>query len=131
MEYWGIIFLLVSCWLLQILLSIMQQRHYFKKMNELKKNTDGHLGVGISKSKFNLGPGIILIITTSEDGKISNYYIMNGISTFSRFRNKEKFINHLPSELPIKNKKEQNAFKQALELINKERSKQALSHLTV
>jgi uncharacterized protein YkwD len=56
---------------------------------------------------------------------------MNGISTFSRFRKKEKFINHLPSELPIKNKKEQNAFKQALELINKERSKQALSHLTV
>lgn len=131
MEYWGIIFLLVSCWFLQILLSILQQKHYFKKMNELKKNTSGHLGVGISKSKFNLGPGIILIVTTSEDGKISNYFIMNGISTFSRFRKREKYINYLPSELAIKNKKEQSAFKQALDLINEERSKHALSHLVI
>lgn len=100
-------------------------------MNELKKSTDGHLGVGISKSKFNLGPGVILILTTSTEGKVSNYYVMNGISTFSRFKNREKNINQVPSELLIKNKKEQNAFNQALNLINEERVKQKLTTITL
>lgn len=131
MEYWGVIVLLCSCWLLQVFLSINQQKHYFKKMNELKKSTDGHLGVGISKSKFNLGPGVILILTTSTEGKVSNYYVMNGISTFSRFKNREKNINQVPSELLIKNKKEQNAFNQALNLINEERVKQKLTTITL
>ncbi|QZN88157.1 transcriptional regulator GutM [Vagococcus lutrae] len=131
MEYLGLILLIVSCWLLQIILSIIQQKHYLKKVNELKNSSHGHLGVGISKSKFNLGVGIILIITTTEDGKISNYLIMKGISTFSRFKEINSFNNQLPSEVIINSTKEKIAFKQAIEFINQERNKQSLSNLII
>nr|WP_232846030.1 transcriptional regulator GutM [Enterococcus innesii] len=77
-EYKELVLLLAGCWFIQIFLSYLQHKNYGKEINELKKRNTGFLGVGISKAKFNLGRGIVLLVVTDEQDCIVTYKEMAG-----------------------------------------------------
>lgn len=120
--YTSIMILFVACWVLQIGLSYFQQRSYYKTINENKKLSSGFLGVGIEKTKFNLGKGLILILVTDEDGTVLNYQEMSGWTVFARFRKREAMIGKQTDEVRsnLKSPMRQRAFDKALALIEQE-----------
>lgn len=124
-QYRGLIFLLVCCWIIQIVLSYFQHKNYRKVINENKKRNSGYLGVGVSKAKFNLGQGIILIVVTDETDSILEFKEMSGITTFARFKEKKEFIGKTTAETIklISNTKRKKAFEQAVSCINNEKRK--------
>lgn len=133
MEYWGIIALLVSCWVLQVFMGMKQTKHYQASLNDVKKLPAGHIGVGIAKAKFNIGSGVIMIIATDLNGTVLDVRQMKGLTVFSRFKQKQHLIGKQVNELEtlIKKKKELSAFEQALALINEERAKAKLVALPI
>lgn len=132
MEYWGIIVLLVGCWFLQVLMSIKQSKDYQESLNEMKKLPSGHIGVGITKAKFNLGRGIIMIVATDLKGNIIELREMKGMTVFSRFKTQPKLVGkHISQIHDLVKKKERAALEQALALINQERTKAKLGALNL
>ncbi|MBL1229355.1 transcriptional regulator [Enterococcus sp. BWB1-3] len=121
-EYLNLIVLLVSCWLLQLFFSYIQHKNYQKVINENKYRQSGYLGVGIAKTKFNLGKGSILILVTDDAGTILDFQEMSGFTVFSRFKKKETYIGKNAEGLlnEITNKQRLRAYEQALGLIKKE-----------
>lgn len=132
MEYWGVIVLLVGCWLGQVFMVMKQNKDYQASLNDVKKLPVGHIGVGIAKAKFNFGSGIIMIVATDLDGRIIDLREMKGFTVFSRFKIKKLAIGKSAPEFNqvLKRKKEVNAFQQAVALINTERTKQKLQAIT-
>ncbi|WP_314063757.1 transcriptional regulator GutM [uncultured Vagococcus sp.] len=132
MEYWGIIALLVSCWLMQVLMSMKQSSHYQESLNEMKKLPAGHIGVGITKAKFNLGRGIVMIVATDLKGNIIELREMKGMTVFSRFKKRQPLVGkHISQLSTLVKKKERSALEQALSLINRERAKANLESLSL
>lgn len=124
-EYLGLIILLVGCWLIQIGMSYLQHKNYRKVLNENKLRSSGYLGVGVAKAKYNLGRGVILIVVTDDSDNVLDFREMSGISVFSRFRVKKQFIGKKTTEIfnDFKNKRQIQAFEQALAFIDNEKSK--------
>jgi glucitol operon activator protein len=111
-EYKELVLLLAGCWFIQIFLSYLQHKNYGKEINELKKRNTGFLGVGISKAKFNLGRGIVLLVVTDEQDCIVTYKEMAGITIFARFKEHQEFIGKKTTEtMPLlANKIRKSAF---------------------
>lgn len=124
-EYQNLIFLLVACWMLQIGFSFLQQKNYHRIINKSKAHGVGYLGVGIEKTKFNLGSGIIMIVITDDNGTILDCQQMSGYTVFARFRPLKKTIGQSAEVAlaDLKGKKRRKAFQQALTLIDKEKQK--------
>lgn len=124
-EYLGLMILLIGCWLLQIMMSYLQHKNYQKVINENKHRSSGFLGVGVSKAKYNLGKGVVLIVVTDESDNILDFREMSGVTVFSRFKVKKEFIGKKTSEIinEIKNKRRVQALEQALAFINNEKTK--------
>lgn len=122
MEYAGLIFLLVSCLVLQIGLSYFQQRSYHRVLNQMKERSDGYLGVGVARAKFKLGAGVISVLVTDINGFILDYREMSGVSVFARFKQKQQLIGKSVSAVQndLKGKQRTNAFQQAASLIKQE-----------
>ncbi|GAA4712188.1 transcriptional regulator GutM [Brevibacillus fulvus] len=88
---WGmLIVLFIACWLLQILLSVLQMKHYQKTVARLSNRPSGYLGVGVEKKR--LGIGTVMVIVTDTDGTIVDCEVMSGVTVFSRFRKCKRFI---------------------------------------
>ncbi len=83
------------------------------------------MGVGISKAKFNLGRGIVLLVVTDEQDCIVTYKEMAGITIFARFKEHQEFIGKKPTEaMPLlANKRRKAAFEQAIQLIQSEKNR--------
>jgi glucitol operon activator protein len=124
-EYKELVLLLAGCWFIQIFLSYLQHKNYGKEINELKKRNTGFLGVGISKAKFNLGRGIVLLVVTDEQDCIVTYKEMAGITIFARFKEHQEFIGKKTTEtMPLlANKRRKAAFEQAIQLIKSEKNR--------
>lgn len=133
MQYSGLIFLLVSFWLMQFYLSIRQTKDYNRVIGEMRQHKSGHLGVGIARTKFNVGPGTVMIVVTTEEGIIIDLQEMSGISVFARFKANKKLIGQSIDSLSLVSlrKTQKRALSEALTFINTERRKGNLQELTL
>ncbi len=72
-------------WLLQILGTWYQMRHYQHVLSGIAgENNKGYVGVGNARGR--LGKGVILILVTGEDGLVSRALRMRGRTVFARFK---------------------------------------------
>lgn len=133
MQYSVIIFLFVVMWLLQFLFSIRQTKQYNQTINDMRRFDSGHLGVGMARSKFNIGPGTVTILVTSPEGIILDYREMSGISVFADFKKQEQWIGRKAEMIPLHSlaKTNKQAFLEALSFINSERQKGKLNQLVL
>lgn len=132
MEFTVLILLLVGFWSLQYFLSYGQTRNYNHVIREVSQHGTGFLGVGLARTKFNLGPGTVVILAVDVNGNIIDYREMHGYSVFNRFKIKSSYIGSQLSDVDTTRfkKTQKKAYEQALSLINDERSKQDLSSMT-
>jgi glucitol operon activator protein len=87
---WGVfISIFIVLWLLQLLMTMIQVKHYRQTIQDMSKRVSGYLGVGVQKRKFGLGT--ILILVTDLEGIIIDCRIMSGVTVFARFRNCKRF----------------------------------------
>lgn len=133
MEYGGLILLLVGMWLLQFWLTYRQTRDYNRVLAEMRGHQSGHLGVGIARSRFNLGRGTVVILVVDLSGNILDLREMTGFTVFTRFKERKELIGKHVSQLSEfnLNKTEQLAVTQALAFINEERRKGALAAIVM
>lgn len=131
MQYSGLIVLLVSFWLMQFYLSIRQTKDYNRIIGEMKQYKTGHLGVGIARTKFNVGPGTVMIVVTNKEGIVIDLREMTGISVFARFKANKKIIGQSINSLSLTSfkKTQKRALSEALTFINSEREKGNLQEL--
>lgn len=96
---WGyIIGLFVSMWLLQILLSYLQLKHYNKTIREMSQGkSSGYLGVGVDKRKF--GVGSVIIIVCDNEGVVIESKYLKGVTVFQRFKENKDIIHQHIDEL--------------------------------
>lgn len=134
MEYLGLISLLVVFWSLQVYLAYQQNKTIIKEIQDIQRtHHSGHLGVGQRRSEFNFGSGVILIIVTNNDGLIVAARLLKGVSVFKRFKTMESILNFYVSQayLKIEDKKIKEAFEEAINHINLERTNNQLSELSL
>lgn len=132
MEYGGLIFLFIIFWITQFLFSMLQNKNYNQVIGEMKSYRSGYLGVGVARSKFNIGPGTVIILVLDTDGIILDLREMYGFSVFARFKQKEELIGESVEDLMSRKapKVKQKAVEQAVTLINGERKKKNLQIFT-
>lgn len=92
MGFWaGVILLLAILWMLQIVGTYFQMRHYRNVLGRITgEESRGYVGVGNAKSSF--GKGVILILVTDETGDVFRSLRMRGISVFARFKDAPDLI---------------------------------------
>ncbi|MDF2678983.1 MAG: hypothetical protein K0R47_173 [Brevibacillus sp.] len=85
MASWGyVVLLFAGLWVLQVVLTQLQSRHYYQELREMQRQPNGYLGVGVNKRRF--GVGAVIILVTDVQGNVTKCKRMSGISVFSRFR---------------------------------------------
>ncbi|MED4582723.1 transcriptional regulator GutM [Brevibacillus choshinensis] len=85
MASWGyVVLLFAGLWVLQVVFTQLQSRHYYQKLREMQRQPNGYLGVGVNKRRF--GVGAVIILVTNVQGNVTQCARMSGISVFSRFR---------------------------------------------
>lgn len=86
MGEWGYLILLFGClWLLQVVFTYFQNRHYGQTIHEMSmSHSPGYLGVGVVKQRF--GTGCVMILVSDLSGKIVQAKELTGVTVFSRFR---------------------------------------------
>lgn len=85
MASWGyVVLLFAGLWVLQVVLTQLQSRHYYQELREMLRQSNGYLGVGVNKRRF--GVGAVIILVTDVQGNVTKCKRMSGISVFSRFR---------------------------------------------
>lgn len=85
MASWGyVVLLFAGLWVLQVVFTQLQSRHYYQELREMQRQPNGYLGVGVNKRRF--GVGAVIILVTDMQGTVTKCKRMSGISVFSRFR---------------------------------------------
>lgn len=69
-------------WIIQVVLTYFQMKHYQKRMVALKRK--GRIGVGTTKGRIT--SGVIIILAVNPRGVIVDAEIMRGVSVFARFK---------------------------------------------
>jgi|GEM_PF-1957378 len=82
---WGVVVLMFAgLWIMQIVLTQLQSRHYYQQLREMQQQPSGYLGVGVNKRRF--GTGAVVILVTDTEGMVTQCRRMAGVSVFSRFQ---------------------------------------------
>lgn len=126
MDYLGIIILFVSLWIVQFVLTFFQSRAMTKDFVDMKvRNAGNNLGVGLTRAKFNMGRGVIVIVVTDLEGIVVDFRAISGYTVAARFKPIKKFIGLTPKEIEgqITDKRLLATFRQAIDKINEEREK--------
>lgn len=126
MDYLGIIILFVSLWIVQFVLTFFQSKAMTKDFVEMKvRNAGNNLGVGLTRAKFNMGRGVIVIVVTDLEGIVVDFRAISGYTVAARFKPIKKFIGLTPKEIEgqITDKRLLATFRQAIDKINEEREK--------
>lgn len=86
MGEWGYLIVLFGClWLLQVVFTYFQNKHYGQTVREMSmSHSPGYLGVGVVKKRF--GTGCVMILVSDLSGKIVQAKELTGVTVFSRFR---------------------------------------------
>jgi len=126
LEYLGFIILLVGMWILQFILTFFQSKAMTKDFVNIKvRNAGNQLGVGLTRAKFNMGRGVIVIVVTDLEGIVVDFRAISGYTVAARFKPIKKFIGLTPKEIEgqITDKRLLATFRQAIDKINEEREK--------
>lgn len=80
----SVILLLACLWLLQMIGTYFQMRHYREVLSGVTRaGGRGYVGVGNAKARF--GKGVILILVSGEDDVVRKALRMRGATVFARF----------------------------------------------
>lgn len=92
MSFWSYLLLtLAILWLLQILGTWYQMRHYREVLGGItREGSKGYVGVGNARARF--GKGVILILVVDEGGKVTKALRMRGRSVFARFNEAPELV---------------------------------------
>ena len=92
MGFWSLLLLtLAVLWLLQILGTWYQMRHYREVLGGItREGSKGYVGVGNARARF--GKGVILILVVDEGGKVTKALRMRGRSVFARFNEAPELV---------------------------------------
>jgi glucitol operon activator protein len=90
--FWSLLLLtLAILWLLQILGTWYQMRHYREVLGGItREGSKGYVGVGNARARF--GKGVILILVVDEGGKVTKALRMRGRSVFARFNEAPELV---------------------------------------
>lgn len=126
MDYLGLAALVFVLWVSQGVFAYIQNRDMTKRLVEIKTNNVGnHLGIGITKARFNAGRGVIVIVVTDPEGIVKDFDAISGYTIAARFKSKKEYLGKPAAEVAslIKDKRLFKSFNQAIEKINEEREK--------
>jgi len=124
LDYLGLVILVVGLWILQFIFTFFQSQAMTKRFVDVKNNNVGnHLGIGLTRAKFNAGRGVIVIVVTDINGIVRDFQALSGYSVMARFKQLKKFIGMSAKdvEAQITDKRLLKTFQQAIEKINEER----------
>jgi len=124
LDYLGLVILVVGLWILQFIFTFFQSQAMTKRFVDVKNNNVGnHLGIGLTRAKFNAGRGVIVIVVTDINGIVRDFQALSGYSVMARFKQLKKFIGLSAKdvEAQITDKRLLKTFQQAIEKINEER----------
>ncbi|NTW96913.1 MAG: hypothetical protein HGB31_09895 [Erysipelotrichaceae bacterium] len=124
MDYLGLVILVVGLWILQFIFTFFQSQAMTKRFVDVKNNNVGnHLGIGLTRAKFNAGRGVIVIVVTDINGIVRDFQALSGYSVMARFKQLKKFIGMSAKDVEsqITDKRLLKTFQQAIEKINEER----------
>ena len=85
-----VILLLAIAWILQIVGTYFQMRHYREALGGItRESSEGFVGVGNAKATF--GKGVILILVADENDVVRRALRMRGMTVFARFKEAPDF----------------------------------------
>jgi glucitol operon activator protein len=89
------------------------------------RNAGNNLGVGLTRAKFNMGRGVIVIVVTDLEGIVVDFRAISGYTVTARFKPFKQFIGLTAKDIEAKitDKRLLATFRQAIEKINEEREK--------
>lgn len=132
MDYLGLVILVVGLWILQFIFTFFQSQAMTKRFVDVKTNNVGnHLGIGLTRAKFNAGRGVIVIVVTDINGIVRDFQALSGYSVMARFKQLKKFIGMSAKdvEAQITDKRLLKTFQQAIDKINEEREKNGFTKI--
>jgi glucitol operon activator protein len=132
LDYLGLVILVVGLWILQFIFTFFQSQAMTKRFVDVKNNNVGnHLGIGLTRAKFNAGRGVIVIVVTDINGIVQDFQALSGYSVMARFKQLKKFIGMSAKdvEAQITDKRLLKTFQQAIDKINEEREKNGFTKI--
>jgi glucitol operon activator protein len=132
LDYLGLVILVVGLWILQFIFTFFQSQAMTKRFVDVKNNNVGnHLGIGLTRAKFNAGRGVIVIVVTDINGIVRDFQALSGYSVMARFKQLKKFIGVSAKdvEAQITDKRLLKTFQQAIDKINEEREKNGFTKI--
>ena len=85
-----VILLLALAWILQIIGTYFQMRHYREVLGGItREGGEGFVGVGNAKATF--GKGVILILVADGNDVVRKAFRMRGMTVFARFKEAPDF----------------------------------------
>ena len=129
MDYFGFVVLFAVLWFIQFGFSIIQSKAMTNELVAMKRrNIGNNMGIGVTRAKFNVGRGIIVMVVTNQDGIVQEFQALSGVSVLARFKAKNDFVGKPVKDVMalIKDKRLLSTFQQAIEKINEERVKNGM-----
>ena len=129
LDYFGFVILFGVLWLVQLGFTFIQSKAMTKELVDMKRRNVGrNMGIGVTRAKFNVGRGIIVMVVTDSEGIVQEFQALSGVSVLARFKAKNDYIGKPVKDVValIKDKRLLSTFQQAIEKINEERSKNGL-----
>lgn len=129
MDYFGFVILFGVLWLVQLGFTFIQSKGMTKALVDMKRRNVGrNMGIGVTRAKFNVGRGIIVMVVTDAEGIVQEFQALSGVSVLARFKVKTDYVGKPVKEVMtlIKDKRLLSTFQQAIEKINEERSKNGM-----
>lgn len=129
MDYFGFVVLFAVLWFIQFGFSIIQSKAMTNELVAMKRrNIGNNMGIGVTRAKFNVGRGIIVMVVTNHDGIVQEFQALSGVSVLARFKAKNDFVGKPVKDVMalIKDKRLLSTFQQAIEKINEERVKNGM-----
>ncbi len=129
LDYFGFVILFGALWLVQLGFTFIQSKAMTKALVDMKRRNVGrNMGIGVTRAKFNVGRGIIVMVVTDSEGIVQEFQALSGVSVLARFKAKNDYIGKPVKDVValIKDKRLLSTFQQAIEKINEERSKNGL-----
>lgn len=95
------ILLFAAVWMIQVIMTQLQARHFRQKFKEMCAVTDsGYLGVGVHKPRF--GVGSVVILVADKQLRIIKAVHMTGVTVFAKFKPLPELIRKPLHTLPEK-----------------------------
>lgn len=103
MGYLELILAFGVMWMVQIIFALRQQKHIRETLASIKRTyNSGYAGTGLTRSKFNIGPGVLVIVVVDDNDVVKDYRVLTGLTVFARFKQKTTFIGQKLQELEFK-----------------------------